>query len=173
MKNIVFILLSVAFLSSCGLGKNICKPKYSLRDSVVVRDSVVIHDSTVIKVETKDSVVITEKVVGSDSLDCKENIKSIIRRGGDIIKVEVRNGKVYLDYELSGTISRFKEQIAQKDRLIEQLQARDNIQKTEITKVVKEKFIPWWVTYLVVYAALCTVFIILKFALKGILGVFL
>lgn len=166
MRNLIFLLISVGILSSCGVGKSLC-PKPSIRDSVRVRDSVVIHDSTVIKVKTKDSIVVIEEVRGVDSLDATKDSKTTIRRGGDVFKVEVKEGKIYLSYFLQGTINKFNSVIEERDRQIKELKERESTQKTEILKVIEKEVIPWYVKYMIGYSVLITIGLIGKIILKG------
>lgn len=159
----IFILL---LLSSC-VTKQACEKKFPpetrIKDSIVVKDSLVIKDSIVIK--TKDSIVIVEGVSGSDSIPCNENSKTTVRRNGDVFTIKVRNGKVYFDYDLKGTTSRFQELITQKDFEINKLSVMQK--NSEETKVVVSTvtYIPWWVKVLAWIGGISIVWYAIKYAI--------
>lgn len=160
----IFILL---LLSSC-VTKKACETKFPaetrIKDSIVVRDSIVIKDS--IRIQTKDSIVIVESASGTDSMPCNENSKTTIKRNGDVFTIKVKNGKVYFDYDLKGTTSRFQEVISEKDREIKNMST--GISKSAETKVVvsEVKYIPWWVKVLAWIGAISILYFAIKYAIS-------
>lgn len=171
MKNKILILIAViSFMATSCATRKACDRKYppAVRDSIRIKDSVVIHDSTIIKTKIKDSIVIVEAVKGSDSLPCNENTKQTIVRGGDKIVVEVRNGKVYVDYNLAGTTSRFNSVIEEKDRTIKELKSKDNFREKIVVKEKITNVIPWYITALAWIGGICLALIIGKLALKRV-----
>lgn len=171
MKNILLILIAVISITSTScVTRKACDRKYppAVRDSIRIKDSVAIHDSTIIKVKIKDSTVVTQEVKGKDSLPCNENAKATIVRGGDKVVVEVRNGKVYVDYNLAGTISRFNSVIEEKDRTIKELKFKDNFREKVVVKEKITNEIPLIITILAWIGGISLVLIIGKLALKRV-----
>jgi hypothetical protein len=157
----VLVLFSLLLLGSCVTQQNCNKkfpPASNIKDSVVVRDSFVIK--TIVKetikdsIRIKDSTVVVQGVSGEDSIPCNENSTTIIRRGEDVFRIQIKEGKVFLSYDLKGTQSRYQSIIQNKDKeykeAIESFKATSvNASHSEVKVVVSEiSYIPWWVKIL-------------------------
>jgi hypothetical protein len=171
----IVVLLAIIF-SSCVTQKK-CEQKFptqeitNIRDSVAIRDSVNIRDS--INIVSKDSIVIKEGISGKDSIPCTENAKTTIKRGGDVFNVWVKNGKVYFDYNLEGTTSRFNTTIQvlkQEIALLKESKSSNVETKTEVVTKT-ETYIPWWVKVLAWIGAGALVWTLVKLLIQKLADV--
>jgi len=143
---LLFIMLA---LTSC-VTQDKCQRKFppsvTTKDSIVFKDSIRIKDSVSIRVEKKDSIVIVQGISGKDSMPCNENGKTTIRRGGDVFTITTKNGKVYFDYDLKGTESRYQFMLNEQSRVINELKLSQQYAGHSETKVVVSvvEHIPWW-----------------------------
>ena len=171
----IVVLLAI-LLSSCVTQKR-CddkfppQEKFNIRDSVAIRDSLRIRDS--VNIVTKDSIVIKEGISGKDSIPCTENAKTTIKRGGDIFNVWVRNGKVYFDYNLEGTVSRFSKEIKylKQENLSLRESKSSNIEDKKEVVTKTETYIPWWVKVLAWIGAAALVWTLVKLLIQKLADV--
>jgi hypothetical protein len=144
---LLFILLVVGCYS---------QKKTTTKEVVITRDSVIYiyKDSFCIRIKDStrvhDSVVIKGKSKGSIQMPCKENYQQTFEQDGNTFLVKVIDGIVKLEYELSGTISKFQTAFALKEKEINQLkhdvEVKDrNDIKTSEEQRVKEKFSIRWI----------------------------
>lgn len=183
MGRFITIILLLIITQSCVTQKNCDKkfpPATNIKDSVVVRDSVVIK--TIVKetikdsVRIKDSTVVVQGVSGEDSIPCNENSTTIIRRGEDIFRIQIKQGKVFFNYDLKGTQSRYQSIIQSKDREykenLERFKASNvNASHSETKVVISEvMYIPLWVKILAWTGGLFILWTATKYMITKIVG---
>lgn len=152
MKRTLLLLVIVALISSCATEK-ICKQKFgaqvtSVKDSIVIKDSTVVRIKDSVYVNVKDSVVIKEGAKGKDSIPCNENSSQTIKRGDDVFHIKVKNGMVFFDYDLKGTVSHFNSVIDYKSHQVDSLSQLIQKQSTESVKILPAPTVSWWKAWL-------------------------
>jgi hypothetical protein len=174
MKNIIMILVAIAFLSSCATQRR-CDKKFppSTRDSVVIKDSIVIKEKDSVVISYHDSTIIKEGVSGEDSIPCNENVKTKIVRGGDTFIIEVKDGKINFKYNLEGTISRFSKTEVDRSKIKETTKEKSKAEVHEKTIVRVQQYIPLWVKILAWIGALAILYVIVKLSSRKIFALLL
>lgn len=176
MKRILLALFTVSLLASC-VTQSACDKKFppttSKKDSTVIHDSVVVKIKDSVNIVTKDSTVIVEKVSGKDSIPCNENSKQTIRRGKDVFNISVKNGKVYFDYNLEGTVSHYNSIIQYQAHAIDSMSNLSVTHVQETTIVKAPPALPWWKAWLIkiwdvleLILALLGAFCVIRFVVK-------
>ena len=147
------LILSLAlFLGSC-VSQRACDKKFPpterIKDSVVIRDSVHIIEKVHHSLKIKDSVVYTKGVKDSGELDVKENQTYKVKTGIANIALQIKDGKLKWNIDISPTESRYQSTIDSMSNELEAYKSRDstNIHDSEKVKpaVVIE---PKWYTKL-------------------------
>ena len=177
MKTIARILLAIiaiwAFASLfMALGCRSSKQNSSHKDSLVIRDSVreVVKVREVLKVNQKDSVVLKDSLRITEVFNCNENQIYRVNRSGDEFRIQIKDGKVFLDVDLKGTQNRFREIISSKQREADSLydvnlSLRHASNRTEIVQEKKPWYYPiliWIISALALYGLINLVTLLIR-----------
>lgn len=172
MRTIAKILLAIiaiwAFASLfMALGCRSAKQNSLHKDSLVIRDSVreVVKVKEMVKFIEKDSVVFKDSLRIREVFNCNENQVYLVNRSGDEFRIQIKDGKVFLNVDLKGTQSRFNSIISASSKEVDSLlqannQLQHRIESSKTTIIEKKK--PWY------YAPL--IYILYLLALYGFIS---
>ena len=145
------LILSLAlFLGSC-VSQRACDKKFPpterIKDSVVIRDSVHIIEKVHHSLKIKDSVVYTQGIKDSGELDVKENQTYKVKTGIANIALQIKDGKLKWNIDISPTESRYQSTIDSMSNELEAYKSRDstNIHDSEKVKPAVVIKYPWYI----------------------------